>query len=932
MISLKSLENEKRFLTEDEINGILKIISLPFNTLAIVTKIINEDLKKLSRQYLEKVKIYPNIIDEYKEHIKKKFLFSIIEPYTPIGAIASDAIGAQATQQVLNTFHSVGSVKSGGPDGIKENIGISKKRKVFYSTIHFLNESLSFRDVMKLKSKFIGVTILDLLIGNPESKYIDIEQELNDNPFRQGILDEEISKIINGQSYWWYSKINISEIFDNSSNSNSKRKCIRLKFNIQKLYEYNLTLSMIASFLNKYSFEIDLPKEVGKQRKVKKIEILSIESPHLIGYIDIFIKSHYDHDDDYLASILHNNDFDKINIIGIPEIKNFYAISTPLIRLIRDVEETSRFDEKNGKVGMWIYLNDNRFSGIPYFRLIDLLIESKLDIEIPKYNTVENDYIDYTDISFEYCSYKSIPELRKEMIARGYIFGEIKDHIPQFYKFVENGNIKNINCNIKHYTYETIEKGFEVCLNFFDEIIGGNGRNGKNNYVSPKKFKNKSEILTYVESLENRITSKTFVEIFGEKKEVENLKELEDFFKIRQNVFKFISFKVEEKEEKEGKEGKEGKEEIYYNYCMFQLEYIDYKINVNLDYVNSPFITQSLESTLIIHFGIPYNVAKESNLPDLFRNPRFYNVKRIVNPERRILLKSKIFLTNRYDFLGMPNRDKLLKESKMTPIERLFSHISKKTKDENQKYIYAETKGSNLGKLLSNKSVNGRKTYCNNFYQTYEIFGLEATRNLLSFDMINMINNSGYISVGYINLVSDVTTHNGLNPMTSDGISCQKRDFLSMITFDNGAKYVHFAALSGAQESTQSTATCIILGKRFKIGTGGVDIGVDKTKLSILGKKDRISEGFLKLIGTAKSVGDLFLPDGSEESIFIPKIIQGKFKMINWISDNYIKKDLFFYFKQGVNNTKREKLQMYEPYRNLNTSSTDRLLIRVVRR
>ena len=177
--------------------------------------------------------------------------------------------------------------------------------------------------------------------------------------------------------------------------------------------------------------------------------------------------------------------------------------------------------------------------------------------------------------------------------------------------------------------------------------------------------------------------------------------------------------------------------------------------------------------------------------------------------------------------------------------------------------------------------------------------------------MINMINSSGYISVEYMNFLSNVTTHNGMNPMTSEGISCQKRDFLSMITYDNAPKYTHTAALLSEDQYTYSTSSCIFLGKLFKAGSGFVSLNIDKSKLNVITRKEGISEGFLKSTGITKSIGGEFLTDENENPINIPKLITGKFPQVKWIFDNFIQRDLLFYIQQDIDITKSKTLIFY---------------------
>ena len=987
------------YLTNDEIEELCNMFMNPFKNLDIVLDSVNEQIKTLSRMYLERVTIYRGMFQEYKTHIYKKYLSSLIEAGTPIGAITSDAIGQQATQALLNTFHSVGTLKSGGPDGIKENIGISSNRKILYSILHMKNAMLSYSDIMNMKSEFIGLPISKLLINNPESLSVDIKEEISNNPFNPATSIQERQKIFTSNSNWWYSLSSFEGVFDSSNGLSGKRACLRLRFDIQKLFEFKLKTSQIATFINKWKFEITIPKSKSNsstKREVIEEYVFAVPSPTHIGIIDIFMKSFDESKDHLLISLIHGDEFKNLKISGIDGINNFYAVSTPVIRLIRDIEETSRFDRENGINGTWVYLTDNRFTGIPYFRLLNLFEKAGLKYEIPYYNK-PNSYNDKnTDLPFEFFSHKSDPELRSSMKLRAYLFANMTEHkLPSFLALNSNGIYENLEPSNDHYRSNKIGSGFDVGLYHFGV------QNNVDSPLSNRKFKTRTELVRYISSFENRITKNRYVELF-DKVSDEDL----TFFKVENGNYKIILFEVDD--DPIGK---------YFSFYMFQCKYIDYEIDVNLDYVNSHFVTNSLDTVLSSQFWVPYNIANQGgvSLPDSLRRYRLYDVKTIKQPERRILLKTKMFFTDKYDYLGEENRDimleyyrkvekdatrnekiKLVKElcdknnvelsdftidyfnqsvyamssedklpllyslerkfgiklsheerekyvdgtktklletlvsgEKSKPLDRLFLHLKTHVKDADMNYIYAETSGSNIKSMITNPKILSNKLISNHFHQIYGTLGLEALRNGLDYDLINMINSSGYIAVEYMNLLTNVTTHNGINPMTSEGISCQRRDPLAMTTIDNAPKYLHSAALLGEKHGTQSTSTCILLGKLFKMGTGSVNVIVDKTHIKLFNRKEGISEGFLKLTGTNKIIGDLFVNQETDDPIIIPRLIPGKFPKVKWITDNFVKKDMVFYFQQGINRTKRTTLEFFRPHNTSDFINCDNLVIRI---
>lgn len=888
------------YLTKKQIDDICDLFKIPFNGIDIVIEEYNQMIRELAICFLEPVKIYDGMFEEYKEHLYKKFIQSLQDADTPIGANTSDAIGAQATQALLNTFHSVGTLKSGGPDGINENISISSKRQILYSMIHMTNGYLKYADVMNMKKEFIGLSIKNLLVSEPMPYIVNIGEELKLNPFDMNLSVEQRRKIMMGPSNWWYSLVPFEGVHDRTQSTNVSRTCIRLIFDVQKLYDYNFILTELAHFISKWKFEIKTAKrnsETKKKHDTVEVEVVAIPSPTIKGVIDIFIKSYDENKDHILISLIHENEFNNLLVSGIQGLTNFYAVPSVVSNLIRDVEETSRFDEEAGVKGTWLYLKNNRFSGVPYFRLIELLEAAGLKIEIPYYN-VPNSYREkYTTFPFDYHSHKYKADLRSRMKVRGYIFGNMKEHEhPHTYIIGQSGNFEKLNCDIKHYTYKKLKSGFEVAMYQYGEVNDFNF-----GLLCNKKFKTRSSLVRYVNQINNRLSTQEFVKRFGNPSQ-----EIVDFYKNPNQDYKTVGFEIEE----------HGNSPKYVVYYLFKLHYIDYQLDINLDYVNSRFVTMSLDSVINKHFAIPYEIANPGGqpLPDIFRTPRTYDIEKIKPLERRILLKTKMFFTDKYDFIGNPDREKLLKTKGLKPFERLIQYINSHTTKDQQTYIYAEASGANLFELLKKTNLKTSSIFCNDFHQTWNCLGHECLRNLLCYDMINMINSQGYVSVSYMNFAADVITHNGINAMTSEGISCQNRDYLAMISFDNAFKYVMKAASTGKYKHVNSTSSSICLGQLFKLGTGAVEIGIDKTKINMNSTNSGISRGFLELIGVEKPVSQLFLPDGSDDPIFLPNLIVGRMKQVPWIIDTFIEKDLLFYIQTGIDNTRRLMFTKFDKF------------------
>ena len=202
-------------------------------------------------------------------------------------------------------------------------------------------------------------------------------------------------------------------------------------------------------------------------------------------------------------------------------------------------------------------------------------------------------------------------------------------------------------------------------------------------------------------------------------------------------------------------------------------------------------------------------------------------------------------------------------------------------------YVYAEIQGSNLINLISRPEIDPVMTYCNDFYQTMDIYGIEGLRNLLAYDLIKMINSNGYVNVKFPTLTVDLNTYSGINPMTSEGISSQQRGVLSNITFDNSTKYITRASLYGKKETTNGTSISILIGKKFHLGTGYANVKIDTSKI---------------IVPENLHVEDSYILNYEEDKSF--DIIPGKFPLVKWVIDRFVHKDIIHYIESGINNCK----------------------------
>lgn len=230
-------------LSETEIDYVLDFIPLnpdiPYETaLSIV-----ENIKKVLKAQLNKIKIYPQCIDILKNEIKSSYFQSLIDPGESVGVIMAQSIGERQTQSNLNTFHKAGSSdKTPTVSKFSELLNATTKPKNPGYIIYFKECT---DDISKLRNH-IGSKLVQLTIRKLSSSitiHIDKEKE----PYYDAF----------------------TSIYEKKTDY---KDCIRLVINTDLLYEYKITLEEIANSI---------------ERSHKNV--FCIFSPECIGIIDVFV-------------------------------------------------------------------------------------------------------------------------------------------------------------------------------------------------------------------------------------------------------------------------------------------------------------------------------------------------------------------------------------------------------------------------------------------------------------------------------------------------------------------------------------------------------------------------------------------------------------------------------------------------------------------
>ena len=149
------------------------------------------------------------------------------------------------------------------------------------------------------------------------------------------------------------------------------------------------------------------------------------------------------------------------------------------------------------------------------------------------------------------------------------------------------------------------------------------------------------------------------------------------------------------------------------------------------------------------------------------------------------------------------------------------------------------TEGNNLTDILSQPFINPYECSSNNIHEIYELFGIEAARNILYTEISEVFENAGsYINSRHKQRLVDMMTNKGyLMSIDRHGINKSDRGPLAKCSFEETPDILARAAIFGESDKMNSVSSNIMLGQEVSIGTGSIDVLFDEEKYMDLVKE-----------------------------------------------------------------------------------------------
>lgn len=133
-----------------------------------------------------------------------------------------------------------------------------------------------------------------------------------------------------------------------------------------------------------------------------------------------------------------------------------------------------------------------------------------------------------------------------------------------------------------------------------------------------------------------------------------------------------------------------------------------------------------------------------------------------------------------------------------------------------------ETLGTNIKEIMTLKEVNVDRINSNDLYEIADVFGIEASRQLIINEIKHVLGTQGLdIDIRHLKLASDAITSTGeVKGVTRMGIIAQKSSILARATFETPVKQFVNATIKGSIEKLESVIENIILNQPVPVGTG----------------------------------------------------------------------------------------------------------------
>tara|TARA_Y100000817_G_scaffold314769_2_gene315017 strand:+ start:383 stop:4972 length:4590 start_codon:yes stop_codon:yes gene_type:complete len=166
--------------------------------------------------------------------------------------------------------------------------------------------------------------------------------------------------------------------------------------------------------------------------------------------------------------------------------------------------------------------------------------------------------------------------------------------------------------------------------------------------------------------------------------------------------------------------------------------------------------------------------------------------------------------------------------------EKLFPKVKENFEIKGNKKNILISDGINLIDIMNCEYVDPYHTFSNDIIEIYNTLGIEAGRNILIDEMIDVIDHAGeYINLRHIELLCDTMTSKGeLTSINRQGINRGDVGPLAKCSFEDTTDQLIKAGIFAEKDNLTGVSSNIMMGQKIKSGTGLCDIFIDEQLIS----------------------------------------------------------------------------------------------------
>ena len=173
---------------------------------------------------------------------------------------------------------------------------------------------------------------------------------------------------------------------------------------------------------------------------------------------------------------------------------------------------------------------------------------------------------------------------------------------------------------------------------------------------------------------------------------------------------------------------------------------------------------------------------------------------------------------------GIPNIEKVSPQM----MKKLTYNVDGSYNQTTEWYLW--TVGVNLVDVLMNENVDSTRTLSNDINEITEIFGIEATRNIILRELLKMPDYP--VNYRHISLLGDIMTHRGMiMKIERHGINRSgERGPIAKATFEESLEILVKASTFGEKDKMGGVSANIMFGQLPKVGTNAFELLFDEGK------------------------------------------------------------------------------------------------------